>query len=122
MPIYEYQCQSCDQVHEIIQRISEEPLTVCPACQGRLKKMVSMSAFHLKGGGWYSDGYSSCGSCTTAAADSSGNGKNGSNGGSDSNAGEAKKDAMPAPTATPAATSSDKGSCPKGGACCAAGD
>lgn len=59
MPIYEYECQDCQNVLEVIQRISEEPLSHCPDCSGTLKKMVSMSAFHLKGGGWYADGYNS---------------------------------------------------------------
>jgi len=110
MPIYEYQCESCKQVHEIIQRISEKPLTTCPDCQGTMKKMISMSAFHLKGGGWYTDGYASAGGCSQAASCNGGNG------------GEAKTDsaATPAPAAAPAAAS--PAACPKGGACCAAGN
>lgn len=59
MPIYEYECGSCHNVIEVTQSISEEPLTTCPDCSGTLKKIISMSAFHLKGGGWYADGYSS---------------------------------------------------------------
>lgn len=59
MPIYEYECGSCHNVIEVTQSISEEPLTSCPDCSGTLKKIISMSAFHLKGGGWYADGYSS---------------------------------------------------------------
>ncbi len=59
MPIYEYECPACEQVIEIQQRISDDPLSSCPDCGGEVKKLVSMSSFHLKGGGWYSDGYSS---------------------------------------------------------------
>jgi putative FmdB family regulatory protein len=59
MPIYEYKCRSCKKIFEVFQRITEEPLTSCPDCRGSVKKLVSMSAFHLKGGGWYADGYSS---------------------------------------------------------------
>ena len=58
MPIYEYQCSSCQKVIEVMQRITEEPLSHCPDCHGSVKKLVSMSAFHLKGGGWFADGYS----------------------------------------------------------------
>ena len=61
MPIYEYKCRSCKKLFEVFQRITEEPLTSCPDCHGSVKKLVSMSAFHLKGGGWYADGYSSNG-------------------------------------------------------------
>ncbi|MGL1932975.1 MAG: zinc ribbon domain-containing protein [Desulfotalea sp.] len=58
MPIYEYECKSCGQVMEVQQRMSEDPLTDCPACKGELKKLISSNSFQLKGGGWYSDGYS----------------------------------------------------------------
>jgi putative FmdB family regulatory protein len=59
MPIYEYECTSCCNVFEIFQRMTEDPLTVCPDCSGPVKKLMSRSSFQLKGGGWYSDGYSS---------------------------------------------------------------
>ena len=62
MPVYEYECEACDRVFEVQQRISDDPLTECPQCGGKVKKLISMSAFHLKGGGWYRDGYSSGGS------------------------------------------------------------
>ena len=54
MPIYEYQCQACQHKLEKLQKISDEPLKMCPACnKAELKKLVSASAFRLKGGGWY---------------------------------------------------------------------
>jgi putative FmdB family regulatory protein len=59
MPIYEYECKTCRKILEVLQRISDEPLTQCPHCHGSVVKLVSKSAFHLKGGGWYADGYSS---------------------------------------------------------------
>jgi putative FmdB family regulatory protein len=59
MPIYEYQCAACGQVTEAWQKFSEGPLTVCPACGGPLTKLISNSAFHLKGSGWYVSDYSS---------------------------------------------------------------
>jgi putative FmdB family regulatory protein len=58
MPIYEYECRGCNTVFEIFQRMAEEPLLTCPDCCGPVKKLVSMSSFQLKGGGWYADGYS----------------------------------------------------------------
>ena len=39
--------------------MTEDPLTTCPDCSGSVKKLMSMSSFQLKGGGWYSDGYTS---------------------------------------------------------------
>ena len=59
MPIYEYECPACEKVFEVQQRISDDPIQNCPECQGEVKKLMSMSSFQLKGGGWYADGYAS---------------------------------------------------------------
>lgn len=60
MPTYEYQCQACGHQLEAFQRITEPALTDCPACsKPRLERLISGGAFHLKGGGWYKDGYGS---------------------------------------------------------------
>lgn len=54
MPIYEYRCQQCGHQLERIQRLSDAPLTDCPACEKPgLKRLVSAAAFRFKGGGWY---------------------------------------------------------------------
>ena len=54
MPIYEYQCQSCQHELEALQKISDSPLRECPSCgDDELRKKVSAVAFRLKGGGWY---------------------------------------------------------------------
>jgi len=54
MPIYEYQCQSCGHAMEKLQKMSDDALTDCPACQQpELKKMISAASFQLKGSGWY---------------------------------------------------------------------
>tara|TARA_B100000686_G_scaffold147341_1_gene154787 strand:+ start:590 stop:928 length:339 start_codon:yes stop_codon:yes gene_type:complete len=59
MPIYEYRCESCGFLFEEVQKFSEPPLDECPDCgKNSAIRQVSMSAFHLKGGGWYKDGYS----------------------------------------------------------------
>jgi len=59
MPIYEYQCKKCGAVSEHIQKFSDDPLTDCPECGtvGSLEKLMSLSAFHLKGSGWYLTDY-----------------------------------------------------------------
>ena len=60
MPIYEYVCQSCGKEFEEMQRFSDAPLEQC-LCEEKapVYRKVSKSAFHLKGGGWYKDGYGS---------------------------------------------------------------
>ena len=57
MPIYEYECAQCGRIEEAIQKFSDRPLTKCRHCSGRLHRLISQSAFHLKGSGWYADGY-----------------------------------------------------------------
>ena len=60
MPIYEYECQDCGHRLETLQKISDAPLTDCPECgKADLQKQISAAGFRLKGGGWYSDLYSS---------------------------------------------------------------
>ena len=59
MPVYEYECKECEKVFEVQQRIADEPMKQCPDCDGVVTKLMSMSSFQLKGGGWYADGYSS---------------------------------------------------------------
>ncbi len=59
MPVYEYECKDCDKVYEVKQKIADEPLKTCPVCEAPVKKLMSMSSFQLKGGGWYADGYAS---------------------------------------------------------------
>lgn len=67
MPVYEYECDACQKVFELQQRISDKALTVCPQCGGSVRKLISRSSFQLKGGGWYTDGYSGGGSGKSAA-------------------------------------------------------
>ena len=58
MPIYEYECQNCGEVSEMRMKMSDPHPEVCPKCQGGpLSKLMSSTAFHLKGGGWYQQGY-----------------------------------------------------------------
>ena len=60
MPIFEYLCTSCGYEFEEVQKFSEPSLEECPDCgKNSAQRQVSMSSFHLKGGGWYKDGYSS---------------------------------------------------------------
>jgi putative FmdB family regulatory protein len=59
MPIYEYECQKCKKQHEVMQKITEKPLSKCPDCGGKLRKMISNSSFVLKGTGWYATDYAS---------------------------------------------------------------
>ncbi|HEY2275239.1 MAG TPA: FmdB family zinc ribbon protein [Steroidobacteraceae bacterium] len=60
MPFYEYECQACKFYAEVMQRISDAPLTRCPSCgKRRLKKLLSAPVFRLKGSGWYETDFKS---------------------------------------------------------------
>ena len=62
MPIYEYQCEACGYKFEKLQKISDDPLKVCPSCgASKLSKLVSAAAFRLKGGGWYETDFKTSG-------------------------------------------------------------
>jgi putative FmdB family regulatory protein len=69
MPIYEYLCGSCGKKTEVIQRMNASPLKVCPHCGGKLKKMASAPAFHLKGSGWYKTDYAAGGGDSSRKSD-----------------------------------------------------
>ncbi len=57
MPLYEYKCEACDAVFEVLQSFSDEPLTTHEGCGGRLERLISPPAFHFKGSGWYVTDY-----------------------------------------------------------------
>jgi putative FmdB family regulatory protein len=60
MPIYEYACEKCGHEFEREQRITDAPVKTCPACRSRkVRRLISRTAFVLKGSGWYSDLYAS---------------------------------------------------------------
>lgn len=95
MPIYEYECRKCGEF-EHRQSLNDPALTRCPTCKSKVTKIISSSAFQLKGGGWYSDAYqkkasspASTSSATSASAPAStstsgsGSGGGSTSGGSD---------------------------------------
>jgi len=60
MPVYEYKCNACGREFEVQQRMSDPELTDCEVCGKKaLERLISRTAFSLKGGGWYKDLYSS---------------------------------------------------------------
>jgi len=57
MPIYEYRCLDCGHQFELMQKFSDPPAETCTSCSGAVQKLISRSAFHLKGSGWYATDY-----------------------------------------------------------------
>lgn len=62
MPIYEYRCMKCNNEFEAMQKFSDAPLSKCPTCGGKAKRLISRSSFQLKGSGWYLTDYAKKGS------------------------------------------------------------
>ena len=70
MPIYEYRCGACGFQKEVLQRISDAPLTDCPECgKGKFSKMVTAAGFQLKGSGWYATDFKNKGGAKPKADD-----------------------------------------------------
>ena len=72
MPIYAYKCESCGHAKDVLQKISDAPLTECPACGApKFNKQLSAPGFQLKGSGWYATDFKGGSGVTGAAAASS---------------------------------------------------
>lgn len=72
MPIYDYECTSCGLKKEVMRKISEPNLTVCPACnQEAFAKQVSAPSFQLNGTGWYATDFKGSGAKPTTKASNS---------------------------------------------------
>jgi len=69
MPIYEYRCLDCGHQFELMQKFSDPPAETCTSCSGTVQKLISRSAFHLKGSGWYVTDYGRNGSANGKATD-----------------------------------------------------
>ena len=88
MPTYQYACTECGDQLEVVQRFSDDPLTVCGACGGKLRKVFSPVGIVFKGSGFYRTD-SRSGSVSSGA---SGNGKSGSDGSSSEGSSDSKSE------------------------------
>lgn len=70
MPIYEYKCEGCGEVFELIQKFSDEPLTVHEKCGAPVHRMITSSALKFKGSGWYVNDYAKGGNGGSKKSDS----------------------------------------------------
>ncbi|MGE8640696.1 MAG: FmdB family zinc ribbon protein [Achromobacter sp.] len=104
MPIYAYKCSACGHAKDVLQKISDAPLSVCPECgQSTFSKQVTAAGFQLKGSGWYVTdfrGNGNGGAAASTATSASGDGA----------APAAAPAATPAPASAPAAASPAAGS------------
>jgi putative FmdB family regulatory protein len=87
MPLYEYKCNRCNEVFEVMQKFSDAPLTVHGDCGGEVERLLSSPALQFKGSGWYITDYAR-----------PNGGSNGKNGKESASSGESKSE-KPAPAA-----------------------
>ncbi|KPC84131.1 MULTISPECIES: FmdB family zinc ribbon protein [Streptomyces] len=99
MPTYQYQCTECGEGLEAVQKFTDDALTVCPNCEGRLKKVFSAVGIVFKGSGFYRN--DSRGSSSSSAPATSSTAK-----ASDSSTGSSTGSSPAKPEAKPAASSS----------------
>ncbi|MCS7044218.1 MAG: zinc ribbon domain-containing protein [Bryobacteraceae bacterium] len=85
MPLYEYKCDQCDEVFEVMQKFSDAPLETHDKCGGTVRRLISAPAIQFKGTGWYITDYARAGS-------NGGNGSNGKSGEAGSGANGAKSE------------------------------
>jgi putative FmdB family regulatory protein len=94
MPIYAYKCDSCGHAKDVLQKLSDEPLSVCPQCgAASFTKQVTAAGFQLKGSGWYATDFKGGAAPSVPAADKE-----------SAPAGAASADTAPAAPAAAAAT------------------
>ncbi|MCC6334148.1 MAG: zinc ribbon domain-containing protein [Myxococcales bacterium] len=111
MPIYEYRCQKCGHELEVMQKVSDPAPEPCPKCGAAqaLERLMSRSSFQLKGGGWYSDLYSSAKKDSTSKTDGgSASGSSATTPGTGASSGSSS-------TSTPAGSGSSSGGSSSGG-------
>lgn len=105
MPIYAYKCSSCGHAQDVLQKISDDPLTVCTACgSATFSKQLTAAGFQLKGNGWYVTDFRNNGTAKGGASKSDGAPA------ADGKAGE-KQPAPAAAASTPAPAACGAGAC-----------
>ena len=73
MPIYAYRCSACGHAKDVLQKLSDAPLTTCPACSAEsFSKQITAAGFQLKGSGWYATDFKGGGTAAPAAAAATG--------------------------------------------------
>ncbi len=98
MPIYEYQCDECGASFEVMQRMSDDPLTACEKCGGTLRKVLHPVAIHFKGSGFYTTDYGK-GSGRRGGGKETGSGETSSDSGSsESSSGDGSSDSKGKPS------------------------
>lgn len=107
MPTYEYACKDCGEHLEVVQSFKDDALTVCPNCQGELRKVFSAAGIIFKGSGWHIKDYKDSGKPAKAGAGST---KATSSDGASSDSASSSSDTDSSSSSSDSTSSSDTGS------------
>lgn len=103
MPLYEYRCRNCDHRFEVQQSFSDDPLTICPECQGELRKVFNPVGISFKGSGFYKNDSRGSSSTSSSSGDS---GTTSSTSSSDTSSSTSSGAKEPSPSTSSSSTSS----------------
>lgn len=107
MPLYEYKCEKCDGVFEVIQKFVDAPLTEHEGCGGAVNRLISSSALMFKGSGWYVTDYAKGNGKSTSESNKANADKGDSKGDSKSTS-KSDSSSTSSPSSTPAPSSDSK--------------
>jgi putative FmdB family regulatory protein len=105
MPLYEYQCDQCGDLFEVVQKFSDEPLKLHDKCGGAVRRILSAPALQFKGSGWYITDYAKGGSTKN---NESGNGKASADSSGSKESSSTTKTESKSSTAAPSTSGSEK--------------
>lgn len=104
MPLYEYQCEKCGDIFEVMQKFADEPLTAHEKCGGQVHRLISAPAFQFKGSGWYITDYAK----NSGGKETKETKSNGNTSGADSAPAKSEKSDKTPSASTSSTSSSDK--------------
>jgi putative FmdB family regulatory protein len=106
MPLYEYECEDCGDLFEVIQKFADEPLTVHEKCGGKVHRILSAPALQFKGSGWYVNDYAKSSNSGGSSSKKADTGSDNSGSSSNSTSPSSNSSSTPAPASTSAEKSS----------------
>lgn len=106
MPLYEYRCRNCNHQFEVQQSFSDDALTVCPECQGELRKVFNPVGISFKGSGFYKNDSRGSSSSSSSSSGSTGSGSSGDGGGSEGSSTASKEPASSTSSASSGSSTS----------------
>ena len=107
MPLYEYKCEKCGDIFEVMQKFADEPLRVHEKCGGLVNRLLSAPALQFKGSGWYVNDYAKAGKSDASGASAKTESSDKKDSGDKKSGGEKKESSSPSPASSTSSSSSE---------------